>query len=238
MKLLSADTTLEAQQFLIDRLKLMPLDKKYAVTAAAIGAGLNIHRSEPIEMNPFEVAHRLTEFFERHDVDYFLGGSMASTTYGEPRFTQDVDIIVRLPADKVDALVEEFQSDFYVSGQALHDAVKRKSAANLIHLETNFKIDLIISRERPFEKSRFERRVQKNAAGNSFWFCTAEDIILVKLEWYRDSGGVLERQLRDIQTVLMVQESLDFDYLRMWANELGVSELLERSIVDAGIDER
>lgn len=214
----------------------MPLDKKYAVTAAAIEAGLNIHRSEAVEMNPFDVAHRLTEYLEGINLEYFLGGSIASTTYGEPRFTQDVNIIVRLPAQEVDALVQEFQSDFYVNGPALYEAVKRKSSANLIHLETNFKIDLIVSRERPFEKSRFDRRVRKLAAGNSFWFCTAEDIILVKLEWYKQSGGVLDRQLRDIQTVLMVQDSLDFSYMRTWANELGVSDLLERSIVDAGLD--
>ena len=236
MKLLSSDTTLEAQRFLVGRLKSMPLEKKYAVTAAAIQAGFNIHRSEAIEMNPFDVAHRLTRYLEQEAIDYFLGGSIASTTYGEPRFTQDVDVIVRLSEDDVDLLVAEFESDFYVSGPALHEAVQRKSSANLIHLDTNFKIDLIVSRERPFEKSRFERRVRKSAAGQSFWFCTAEDIVLVKLEWYKNSGEVLERQLRDVQTVLMVQESLDLDYLRKWAVRLGVLELLERSIADAGLD--
>ena len=58
----------------------------------------------------------------------------------------------------------------------------------------------------------------------------------MKLEWYKNSGEVLERQLRDVQTVLMVQESLDLDYLRKWAVRLGVLELLKRSIADAGLD--
>ena len=73
----------------------MPLEKKYAVTAGAIRAGLNIHTSDPISMNPFEVAHQITSFLEAEEIEYFIGGSLASTTYGEPRFTQDVNLIVR-----------------------------------------------------------------------------------------------------------------------------------------------
>ena len=186
-------------------------------------------------MNPFEVAHEVTSFLEKENVEYFVGGSLASIAYGEPRFTQDVDIILRLSPEKVDTLVEHFQSDFCVSEPALKDAVQRKSSANLIHLKSNFKVGLIISRERPFEHSRFQRKTRTQAAGFPFWFCSAEDIILVKLEWYQKSQGSLDRQLRDVQTVLMVQDELDFDYLKYWADELGVSELLEQSLLDAGL---
>ncbi len=165
-------------------------------------------------------------------------GSLASTTYGEPRFTQDIDVVVRLDEEKVDRLVDRFQSRFYVSARALLEAVRKKTSANLIHLDTNFNVDLIVSRERAFEKSRFSRRVRKTATGREFWFCTAEDIVLVKLELYRQRGEVLERQLRDVQTVLMVQDSVDATYLRDWAAALGLSDLLERSLQDAGLGDR
>lgn len=212
----------------------MPLGKKLEVTAASIEAGFNLHRSEPLSMNPFEVARQVAVFFEQQQIEYFLGGSIASTTYGEPRFTQDVDIIVRLPQNKVALLVEQMQSHFYLSEVALLDAVKRRSSANLIHLETNFKVDLLISRERPFEESRFHRKVRKETPGGEFWFCTPEDIVLAKLEWYHQSGEVLGGQLRDVQTVLMVQDQLDLEYLHRWATELGLTALLEQTLRDAG----
>ena len=214
----------------------MPVEKKHSLTAGVIQAGLNVGGSEPLAMNPFEVAHKVTSFLEAEGIEYFVGGSLASTTYGEPRFTQDVDIIVRLPENKIGRLVESFQSEYYLSAPALIEAVRKKSSANLIHLATNFKIDLIVSRERPFERSRFERKVRKQATGLPFWFCTAEDIVLVKLEWYQASGKVLERQLRDVQTVLMVQESVDLEYLRKWAATLGISDLLETALSDAGLE--
>ena len=235
VKLLSSDTTIEAQRFLVGQLRRMPLDKKYAVTLASIQAGMSLHSSEPGTMNPFDVTHQVTQFLESEGIEYFVGGSLASTTYGEPRFTQDVDIIVRLTEEKVGRLADRFQSDYYLSRPALMEAIRRRGSANLIHLETNFKVDLILSRERPFEHSRFKRKVRKHADGKAFWFCTAEDIVLVKLEWYKKSGEVLERQLRDVQTVLMVQDPVDLDYLHRWADELGLSELLAVSLRDAGI---
>jgi len=103
----------------------------------------------------------------------------------------------------------------------------------LIHFESNFKVNLIVSRERPFEISRFARKIRISAGKNSFWFCSAEDIVLAKLEWYRGSGEVLERQLRDVQTVLMVQEAIDLDYLKLWADRLRLRDLLDIALKDA-----
>ncbi|MGA7195391.1 MAG: hypothetical protein WBW94_17365 [Anaerolineales bacterium] len=59
----------------------------------------------------------------------------------------------------------------------------------------------------------------------------AEDTILSKLEWYPMGGEVSERQWRDILGVLKTRAGeLDLDYLRKWAGELKVSDLLERAL--------
>lgn len=187
-------------------------------------------------MNPFEIAHRVTEFMESEGIEYFLGGSIASTVYGEPRFTQDVDIIVRLRPSKVSKLIEEFETEFYLSQTALQEAASNGTTANLIHLKSSFKIDLMVSQETPFEVSAFQRKVRHQVTDFEFYFCTAEDIVLAKLDWYRKSGKVLDRQLRDIQTVLMVQQNLDLDYLRSWAQRLGTLTQLENSLRDAGVE--
>jgi hypothetical protein len=64
---------------------------------------------------------------------------------------------------------------------------------------------------------------------------TPEDTLLAKLEWYRSGGEVSERQWRDVLGIMMVQgNKLDLAYLRQWAKELKVSDLLERALLDAG----
>jgi hypothetical protein len=147
-----------------------------------------------------------------------------------------VDRVVRLDRTIAAKLVLELRNEFYVSEAALEEAISRRSCANLIHLKSNFKVDLMISKERDYEASSFARRRIIEVGVNSFHFCSPEDIILAKLEWYRASGNVLERQLRDIQTVMMVQQELDLDYLRHWASRLRVGERLEQSIQDAGLE--
>ncbi len=186
-------------------------------------------------MDPFEIAGRVTELLEVMEVEYFLGGSLASTVHGEPRFTQDVNIVVRLDRSHVARLSSELRSEFSLSEVALEEALSRGGSANLIHLASNFKIDLILSGESDFERSEFERKIRLAAGGRSFYFCSPEDIVLAKLDWHKKSAGILDRQLRDIQTVMMVQSSLDLEYLRHWSDVLGVRQQLEASLTDAGL---
>lgn len=235
MKLLSADTSLEAQRFLVGRLREMPSETRLELTGAAISAGLAVRDTKRGTMNPFEVAARVTDLLEQMGAEYFLGGSLASTFYGEPRFTQDVDIVVRLQEPHVTKLVEELGSEFYISEVALREALQRGGSANLIHLATNFKIDLILSAETEFEQSEFRRKKRGAVGERSFFFCSPEDIILAKLDWYRKSQGILDRQLRDIQTVMMVHPNLDVEYLKIWSERLGVYERLQQSFEDAGL---
>ena len=63
-----------------------------------------------------------------------------------------------------------------------------------------------------------------------------EDVILAKLDWYQQGGGVSERQWRDVQGVLRVQSAvLDLAYLRRWSIALDLEGLLERALTEAGV---
>lgn len=115
-----------------------------------------------------------------------------------------------------------------MSEPALLEAIQHRSSANLVHFDTAYKVDLMISRERPFEKSRFQRRVQLPAGSHYFWVASAEDTVLVKLECYRLGQEVSDRQWRDILTVLLTAPT-DPKYLEHWASELGVLDLLEKA---------
>jgi hypothetical protein len=177
------------------------------------------------------------DVFERLDIPYFVGGSMASALYGVARSTLDADIVADLHFEKVGVLVNTLGDDFYTDDEMIRDAIRHRSSFNLIHLTTMFKVDVFIRKERPFDRVQFERRVEQVFSANpeqKAFMATAEDVILAKLEWYRLGGEVSDRQWRDILGVLKVQAGrLDLDYLHTWAVDLKVSALLQRALKES-----
>lgn len=148
----------------------------------------------------------------------------------------DVDLVCEFTEEKVAAFVEYFleryADDFYLSESAIRDAVRRKSCFNLIHLPTSFKVDVFISRGRPFDKDSM-RRASVERLGESktvdVSIASAEDSIISKLEWYRLTKETSERQWDDVSRVLrLLGENADIDYLRQAANSVGVADLLQR----------
>ena len=122
---------------------------------------------------------------------------------------------------------------------SIREAVLHQSSFNVINLETMFKIDVFVVKKRPFHHSQMERRLAQVIATDpdrTAYVATAEDTILAKLEWYRLGGDVSERQWCDVLGVMKVQaDRLDLAYLRKWAVQLNISDLLERAIKEAGL---
>lgn len=168
---------------------------------------------------------RLTAIFDAEGIPYMLTGSLASTLYGEPRSTVDVDLVVVLDAAALGALLSALPEDrYYVSEDAARDALKRQGQFNVIDLETGWKVDLILRKRRPFSLEEFGRRVRREVLGVEIDLVSVEDSILSKLEWARRGGS--ERQLRDVRAMVMLQrDRLDVAYIERWAEELGVLEL-------------
>lgn len=191
-----------------------------------------------MQNEPVEVTLKVTGVFEKLSIPYLIGGSLASTLYGMVRTTQDSDIVAEMRLEHLQPFVSSLQDEFYVDDEMIAESIQRNSSFNIIHRETMFKVDVFIPRPRPFLQSQLARAQRQTfhfETEVSAKFATPEDTILSKLEWYRMGGEASDRQWRDILGVMKTRAGeLDLVYLRKWADELKVADLLERALQEAG----
>jgi hypothetical protein len=172
-----------------------------------------------------ELLAEIVRALDAAEVPHMVAGSLASTHHGEPRSTQDIDLVIDPSEATLAAFVAGLDSERFYVGDAL-GALERRDQFNVIDLTTGWKVDLVIRKDRAFSRSELDRRQPVVIAGVSTSVATAEDTILAKLEWAKEGGS--ERQRRDVVAMLTVQrDTLDTDYLYRWADELGVSEDLK-----------
>lgn len=179
-----------------------------------------------------EALRPVLDELSRLAVRYYVGGSLASSSHGAARSTLDADVVAELDETAALHLIAALQADYYISQQAVLAAVRAHSCFNLIHLATSFKIDLFVSRNREFDRSVLERATLETLGDRNLLLArvaTAEDIILLKLEWYRLGNEASQRQWSDLVQVVRLQgDRLDREYLAHWAGRLGVADLLQR----------
>lgn len=188
--------------------------------------------------DPVAVAVEFTELLESLGIRYLVGGSLASSIHGEPRSTNDIDIVAEVREEDVVRLLEALAPHYYVSGTTVRQAIRTSTSFNVIHMEAAVKVDVFVAGTDSFNEERLrcrERVELSTEAPGSVWVDTAEHSILRKLEWFRRAGEVSDRQWRDVVAILRVQRArLDEDRLATWAHRLGVSDLLERASREAG----
>ncbi len=188
--------------------------------------------------DPLAVIDRLAAVFERLGIRYLVGGSVASSTHGFARSTNDVDMVADVTEAQIPALVAALEADFYADGDLMRAALEQGSSFNLIHLPTMVKADVFVFTGSPFAISGMERRIAGLLRPNAppVYVASPEDTVLQKLLWYRLTGERSDRQWGDVQGVLKVQaHDLDGAYLHHWARELDIADLLEQALDDAGL---
>ena len=186
-----------------------------------------------------QIALRVARVLEEIGASYRIGGSLASSAFGVARATLDVDLVADLKPEHTEPLVARLKKEFYISPEAVRDAIRQQSSFNLIHLESMFKVDIFVLKSHPFNQQAFRRGVRRmmDAEGkHEVYFTAPEDIILQKLEWYHQGGEVSERQWQDVLGVLKVQaDRLDLAYLTQWAAQLNLTTFLNKALREAGL---
>lgn len=178
--------------------------------------------------------------FKELGVSYYIGGSIASSAYGFPRTTIDVDVITNLYRKQAKPLAEKLKDSYYADEKMISDAIARNSCFNLIHFDTVLKIDIFVKKNRPYDEEIFHRillnKLSTEEQSPAFYFASPEDVILTKLEWYRAGKEVSQLQWSDVLGILKVKStSLNINYLKHWSKEIGVNDLLEKILVEAGL---
>lgn len=157
---------------------------------------------------------------------YFLTGSLALNFYGQVRATNDIDIVIQMAPAAAQRVYDLFQDRFYVSLEAIQEALQHGTMFNIIDNTTVFKVDLIIAQDNARTEQQFLRSRVITVGDHMVSVIAPEDLILAKLEWARDSGSTM--QARDILNILRtLGDALDMPYLRQWADRQKVRERLE-----------
>lgn len=177
-------------------------------------------------MGPFELLQKVAEAFEKLRIPYLVTGSVASMAYGEPRLTNDIDIVAAIEVRHMQGLLKAFPEDeFFVTEEMIKDAISNLGQFNIIHPASGLKVDVILKKNSPFDNSRFSRARRIHPAESyDASFAAPEDVIIKKMEYYKE--GASEKHLRDITGILRISgDIVDKDYISTWADRFGLSEI-------------
>jgi hypothetical protein len=161
----------------------------------------------------------------RAGVRYIIGGSVAAIFYGEPRLTNDVDVVAFLNEADIRRLPEIFPaSDFYLPPlEAIFAEVarERRGHFNIIHMDTTFKADIYPTGRDEFNGWGFRNKRVIEFQGETLVLAPPEYVIVRKLEYFREGGS--EKHLRDIRAMLAVSgEIISRDDLNFWIRRCSV----------------
>lgn len=179
----------------------------------------------------------VTEALEAEGITYAITGSVASSVHGEPVASLDVDLIVRMKPAQATGFAQRLPQHFYRSSEALVDAARDSGLANLIDLRSSLKIDLSVVAGTSFFDGVFRRstKIEFARGVDGYFVVSPEDIILMKLEWRRESKSGKQWE-NALGVARAIGNRLDWSYLNEWASKLKVTDQLAALRVEAGLE--
>lgn len=176
-------------------------------------------------MTQLDVLLHTADVLNKSGLNYMLTGAYAVSFYGRPRTTHDIDLNIDIDYRDVPKIYESFKDSFYVSKEMIKDAIRHQQMFNIIHNETQVKVDFWIVKHTEFDQERFRRRIKTNIHGQPVFIATAEDTIITKLDWYKQSD--IQKHYEDVVGIFEIQQgNLDIDYIKNWAKQLSFLDIV------------
>lgn len=180
-----------------------------------------------------DFARLVIDALEASGVEYMVAGALAVAAWAEARSTQDVDLVVNVPLERMQSLSEELEKrDMLVPADIILDLFLETRAdlpVNAIHLGTGYKAELFLFRPGDaYRETAFTRRrlVDLGPPLGEVYVHAPEDLILYKLYYFGISQQ--PKHVRDITSILLaLRDELDLDYIKTWSARLGLTTLWE-----------
>ncbi len=177
-------------------------------------------------MTQLELLKHASEVLMEMSVSFMVVGSLASSAYGEARYTNDIDIAIWLEAEDIPVLRRAFpDSEFYFDEETARETLREGGMFNVIHGGSGNKIDFMVSSRDMWSREQFWRRQKVEIfPGLATFAASPEDIIISKLRYYDE--GRSEKHVQDIRNMIDVTGAeLDVDYIMKWAREFRILHL-------------
>ncbi len=192
---------------------------------------------QPLDITEF--LKLMLETLESAGVEYLIGGAIAEWAWGEPRATQDLDLVINLPIESVVRFSKELEKrNMLVPADIILDAIVEDRAdipLNAIHMYSGLKADLYLMRDGDaLRQSAFQRRVLIDYGPpiGKVYVHSPEDLILYKLMYLGLSGQ--SKHARDIAAILRAKkDQLDFGYIKEWVAQLGLGSVWKEMLDSA-----
>lgn len=171
---------------------------------------------------------------DKAEIEYMIGGAIAVWSWGEPRSTQDVDMVIHLKVEQINTLSEELEKvDIFLPPDIIMENLYNTRGdlpINAIHGFSGYKAEMFLMREDDaLRQLAFTRRVKVDFGADvgKVFVHSAEDIIVYKLLYYSLSQQT--KHIRDIGSIIKTSgDNLDYAYIEKWAKEKKLTNIWER----------
>lgn len=168
---------------------------------------------------------RLLRPLNEAGIPYMVTGGLAAIIYGEPRLTNDVDVVLQLRPSDTGRLVAAYPTSTYYLPPL--ETIREESARpahghfNILDLTTALRADIYCAGDDPLAAWGLARRRGVTLGEGEIWVAPIEYVILLKLRYFRESRS--DRHLRDIATMRRLSgELIDQNALDDWIERLGL----------------
>jgi hypothetical protein len=162
---------------------------------------------------------------EKAGFPYMVTGATAAILYGQPRTTNDLDVVIELKSTDLPRLRAAYpEADYYLPPSEVIEVEIRRAQRghlNALHHDSGFKADLYPMGNDALHQWGFPQRRSIPHGGLSISFAPPEYVILRKLEYFREGGST--KHLTDIRAMLEVSnDAINQTTLEHWIARLGL----------------